>query len=101
MPLSSGAKPMPLRAISWVKAPWIGGPLKRMLPARGVEVGLTTESLPRDLRARHQALEFLERHPARHREEAAVGHEGEPLGRDVLQAEPDPLGHVLGSLHVK
>src|SRR6266508_5150433 len=55
----------------------------------------------RQARARRQALELLGGHPARDREEAAVGHKREPLGRDGLETDADSLRHIVGSLHVK
>ena len=38
MPLSSGAKPMPARATSWVGRPWMPTPLKRDGPRARTEI---------------------------------------------------------------
>src|SRR5262245_25065968 len=65
-----------------------------------VEV-LAFQFLARQQGPGHQPLELLERHPPRHGEEAAVGNQRQPFGRNVLEAETNPLRDVFGSLHVK
>src|SRR5512144_429197 len=62
---------------------------------------LAAEPLARERHARREALELLECDPARHREEAAVRDQREPLDRDVLETERHPVRDVLGSLHVE
>src|SRR6266542_4966749 len=63
--------------------------------------GSPTQLLPPQARSCPQTLELLEGHPARHREEAAVGHQREALGGDGRETETDALRHVLGRLHVE
>src|SRR5262245_40672400 len=55
----------------------------------------------RELCAGGEAPELLRGHPARHREEPAVRHERELVGRNRAQALPRAVRDVLGSLHVK
>ena len=66
IPPSSGAKPRPRWAISWVRRPWMASPWKTMRPARGRRYPMIARSvvvLPAPLRpdqADHLAVADLE-----------------------------------------
>src|SRR5207249_6810084 len=69
-------------------------------PRRGRQSG-EPELLSGELRPGDEALELLERDPARHWKEAAVRDRRETLDGNVLGAERETLGNVLRRLHVE
>src|SRR5438445_4454418 len=77
--------------------------LLRSWPRRNIVGARLGQPQPpaRETGAGDEALELLEGDPARHREEAAIGHGRQALDRNELGAELQTLGDVLRALHVE